>query len=94
MTPLHAIILILMSLVFLVWAFEMFRMLFRISRRADEKLNETGGGYFTWAGHSVSSYAEFFTSDKTRPHRRRLIALTILLFAVILAQVFFLHTPG
>ena len=75
--------LILMGLVFAAWTAAMFLALWRISKRSEEDLKRTGGGYFTWAGHSLRAYAEFLTSDKDRRERRRLLLLTLVMFAVI-----------
>ena len=75
-----------MGLVFLVWAFEMFRMLFRISRRAKAKLGRSRGGYADWAGHSLTGYRWFFTAPDTRSHRNRVIVLTLLLMALVIAR--------
>ncbi|MFN3210976.1 MAG: hypothetical protein ACE369_18645 [Roseovarius sp.] len=75
-----------MGLVFLIWAFEMFRMLLRISRHARDRTDESGGGAIDSVGHSLSAYGWFFTAPEPRAHRNRVIALTVLLMALVVAR--------
>ncbi len=86
MSTLNILWLVAMTAVFLVWAFFMFRMLWRLTRRSLGRYEKTGGGYFRWAGHSLSSFGEFATSGADRKERRRLLLLTALLFAIIIAR--------
>jgi len=77
-----------MSLVFLAWAAAMFRTLWRLGKRSAEAHERTGGGYFTWAGHSLRVYAEFLTSDKDRRERRLILFLTLLQILVIAGRTY------
>ncbi|QGX99637.1 hypothetical protein EI983_15730 [Roseovarius faecimaris] len=75
--------LIAMSLVFAFWAFLMFRMLWRLTRRSLDKQAKTGGGYFTWVGHSLRSFGEAATSAQDGPMRRQLLWVTLAMIALI-----------
>lgn len=87
----NAIWLGVMAVVFLAWAVCMFQMLWQMTRRSADRLNETGGGYFTWAGHSLSSFFAFFRAPEYRAQRRRLLILTLLMIAIIVARPFLLE---
>lgn len=86
MSTLALISQIALALVFVVWTFEMFRMLFRISRRANDRRDETGGGHFAWAAHSLSGYRWFFSAAETRTHRNRVVLLTAVLMALVVTR--------
>jgi len=90
MGPANLISLVIMALVFIFWAGAVFRTLWQLSKRAQSRLNATGGGYFTWVSHALGSYRAFLTSDKDRPVRRRLLFLTAALFLVIAARTILL----
>ena len=94
MTTANLISLAAMGLVFLLWAAAMFYMLWRLTKRSHERLQQTGGGYFRWLGHNLTVFAEFFTSEEDRPARNRLFILTGLLFATILARAAMLPRLG
>jgi hypothetical protein len=83
MTIIQIIHQITTGLVFTVWAYFMFRMLWRITRQSLDKQAKTGGGYFTWVGHSLRSFGEAATSERDHPERRRLIILTLVIVALI-----------
>lgn len=80
LTYLH---LAVMGVVFVVWAWHMMRLLMRLTRRSADRLAETGGGYFTWVGHSLSVFGEATRSDEDRALRRRLIWLGLVLMALV-----------
>ncbi len=90
MTTGTIIYLSLMAGVFAVWAFFMFRMLWQMTRVSLDRQAETGGGYFTWVGHSLRSFFGFFREEQYRSERRRLTLLTIFMIAMIIAQPFML----
>lgn len=95
MTTLNTVHLAVLGLVFLVWVVAMFRMLWRLTRRSMERLDETGGGYFTWMGHSLRAFRGFLTSEEDRRERRRLLLLTAVLFAfVVLGPVMVAISAG
>lgn len=54
--------------------------------RAMGRLNETGGGYFTWAGHALPAFGVFRSSHGYNRARRRLLLVTALPFAYIVAR--------
>lgn len=83
MSGLQIIHSVVMGLVFLIWAFFMFRMLWALTRRSLDKQAKTGGGYFTWAGHSLGTFTDAATSDKDKKPRRKLILLTVLLMVLV-----------
>ena len=68
-----------MTLIFVIWAGAMFHMLWRLNKRSSQRLEETGGGYPTWVGHSLKVFFGAVTSDKDRRMRRRILILTGLL---------------
>ncbi|KZY39081.1 hypothetical protein A3731_13565 [Roseovarius sp. HI0049] len=86
MTLLNAISLAVMTLLFLLWVGLMARMLLRLTRRSMDRLNQTGGGYFTWMGHSLHSFGNFAISAADKAERRRLLLVTALLFASIVVR--------
>ena len=86
MQPIQFALLSLMTLVFIFWVFLMFRMLWRLTKQSMDRLDETGGGYFTWAGHSMRAFSGFLTDPGVKNERRQLLIVTILLFAIIIAQ--------
>ena len=86
MSALNLVTLIALGTIFVLWAFFMFRFLWRLTKRSADRLEQTGGGYFRWMGHSLGTFREAVTSDKDRRERRRLIALTVLLIAVVIAR--------
>ena len=75
--------LVLMGVVWVIWVVAMFRMLWRLTKRSLARLEETGGGYFRWLGHSLAVFAEFFTLEEDRQERWRILLLTIAVFAMI-----------
>jgi len=79
MTPAAFISLGLVGLMFLLWNAAMFHMLWTLNRRANERLNQTGGSYPAWATHSLKVFRHALTSDKDRPLRRRILWLSVLL---------------
>lgn len=87
MTP-YWIAVALMAALFVVWAVAMFSVLWRLTLRSLERLDETGGGYFRWAGHSIGCFAEFLSHDRHRAERRRLLLLTLALVAVTMSLPF------
>lgn len=86
MSPLNLTSLVVMTLLFVIWAVVMFSTLWRLTRLSMDRLNETGGGYFTWAGHSLAAFGAFLSSPDYKKERRRLLLLTALLFASIVAR--------
>lgn len=79
MAPAALISLGVLTLIFVIWAGAMFHMLWRLNKRSIDRLNETGGGYPTWVGHSLRVFFGAVTSDKDRRMRRRILILTGLL---------------
>ncbi len=77
------LLLVAMGVVAVIWSVLMFRMLWRLTRRSLSRLDQTGGGYGRWTGHSLSAFFTFFTSAEDRPERRRLVLVTGLLCAII-----------
>jgi hypothetical protein len=73
----------LMIVAYLVWVVCMFRVLYRLKARADERRRQDKGGYVAGIGHTISTFGEFFTEEKWRRDRRRLFVLTAVLFAII-----------
>ena len=71
------------GIVFVAWAFHMFLMLFRLTRRSLDKHASTGGGYFTWVGHSLRSFGEAATSEQDRKMRLRILWLGLILLVLI-----------
>ncbi|WP_371227571.1 hypothetical protein [Roseovarius sp. 2305UL8-3] len=90
MTTATLIYLSLNTVVFVIWAFFMFRMLWRVTRVSLDRQAETGGGYFTWVGHSLNSFFAFFRDEAYKFERRRLILLSVLVMALTIAQPFLL----
>jgi hypothetical protein len=68
-----------LTLLFVIWAAAMFHMLWRLNKRSLDQLDQTGGGYPTWVGHSLRVFFGALTSDKDRRMRRRILILTGLL---------------
>jgi amino acid transporter len=77
------IVMIASSAIFLLWAGLMFTTLWKLSRHAAKRLDETGGGYVRWAGHSLGSFGAFLSEPDFKKDRRRLLLVTLLLFASI-----------
>lgn len=73
----------LMIVAYLVWVVSLFRVLFRLKARADERRRQDKGGYVAGIGHTISTFGEFFTEENWRRDRRRLLLLTGALFAII-----------
>ena len=86
MQPFQVALLVLMGVVFVLWAFLMFRMLWRMTKQSMEALNETGGGFFTWVTHSLRAFGGFFSDPSVATERRQLIWVTVLLMLIIAAQ--------
>ena len=86
MAPVQMALLILIGIVFLVWVILMFRMSGRLTRQSMRELDRTGGGYFTWVGHSLKAFGGFFSDPSVATERRQLIWVTILLMLIIMAQ--------
>jgi hypothetical protein len=83
MTFLQLVHLGAMGLTFLVWAFFMFQMLFRLSRRSIMKNAENGGGYFAWVGESLRSFRDAATSQEDRSLRLRILWSGLILMILI-----------
>lgn len=86
MPPLFIAILILRGIVFAIWVFLMFRMLGRLTRQSQRELDRTGGGYFTWVGHSMRAFGGFFSDPSVATERRQLIWVTVLLMLMTVGQ--------
>jgi len=82
----------LMAVIFAIWAFLMFRMLWQMNRDSLDRQAKTGGGYFTWVGHSLRSFFGYFREVQYKSERRRLILITVVMMTMIIAQPFIL-TP-
>jgi hypothetical protein len=74
-----AVLLGLQGVVFAVWAYWMFRCLFRLRRRA---VAETGSA-FPGPGATLRSFAAFATLPDFARDRRILLVLTVTMFALI-----------
>jgi hypothetical protein len=79
MTTAVIIRLTLQFLVFLVWAFCMFKMLFDVRRIAAGKTGSTFPGPVSF----LSAMGEWGRAPATRPWRNLLLFLTVVLFAMI-----------
>ena len=74
---------ILLAIVMIVWIFLMIRMLTRLTRQSMRALDQTGGGYFTWVGHSLTAFGGFWSDPSVATERRQLIWVTILLMLIV-----------
>lgn len=84
MSPmLSPVLLGLQGLVFALWAFLMFRALFRLRRRAVLRSGRT----FPGVRDALEGYAAFLREPDFRTDRRVLGAVTLLLFALIALNV-------
>ena len=83
MAPIAMASLAVLTLIFVIWAAAMFHMLWRLNQRSLDRLDQTGGGYPTWLGHSLKEFLGAVTSDKDREMRRRILILTGLLILSI-----------
>ena len=88
MAPIAIVSLTVSTLIFVIWAAAMFHMLRRLNKRSLERLEQTGGGYPTWVGHSLKVFFGALTSDKDRRMRRRILILTGLLIVSIAAHTY------
>ncbi len=79
--------LVAMGLVFVVWAFVMFQTLAGLAAISLRRKAERNAGYFGWVAISLGVYAEFLSSAEHKTRRRRVILLTVLLFAIIILRV-------
>lgn len=83
MTTAQTIILGLQGLVFIAWAFMMFRTLFLFrARDADQ-----GGGPFPSTGGFIAQAKYWLKSEEDRTGRRILLFLTVALFALNLVNI-------
>jgi len=87
MPPFHIVWLVIMGLVWLVWVVVLFRVLFRLLRVSLERRDAAGAGYFGWLRINFGVYRDFFVDPQFRSDRNRVLLLTGLVFAVILARV-------
>lgn len=83
MTFLQFAHLVATGITFLVWAFFMFYMLFRLSRRSVKKNAEKGGGYFAWVGESLRSFRDAATSKEDRKLRLCILWSGLILMVLI-----------
>ncbi|RMF40397.1 MAG: hypothetical protein D6754_03260 [Alphaproteobacteria bacterium] len=81
-------------LCFAIWMVNMFRTLYRLKARAEERLRDGGGGPVAGIGNTASTFGEFFTRPEWRRDRRRLLVMTATLFAVIAIGPLFLAQAG
>ena len=88
MAPAAIVSLTVLTLIFVIWAVAMFHMLWRLAKRSLDRLEQTGGGYPTWVGHSLKIFLGALTSDKDRAMRRRILILTGLLILSIAAHAY------
>ena len=72
-------VLAIQAVVFALWAFLMFRALFRLRRRAVLR----SGRAFPGLGDTLEGYAAFLRDPEFRTDRRVLGAVTLLMFALI-----------
>lgn len=88
MTAFNTLTLAAMTLVFAVWAVLMFVMLFRLNRAAQQRKQEARAGILAGFGITLATFRDFAFASEFRRDRRRLLAVTALLFALILARAF------
>jgi len=86
MSSISIISLVAMALVFVVWAFFMFRALWLIAQETGRRQEKSDSGYFRRASHSLASYRAFVTEPEHKDRRRHLSLLTGLLILVILGR--------
>jgi len=84
--------LVLLGLVFAIWAFVWFRALFGLKRIADQRRREAGIGYFAGIGITIAVFGAFLWEPAHRPRRRQVLFWTLVLFALILLRLWTL--PG
>ncbi|MFT4715809.1 MAG: hypothetical protein ACI861_002552 [Paracoccaceae bacterium] len=85
---------VLLGLAFIVWAFIWFRALFALKAIADQRRAELGAGYFRSIGITVSTFSEFAFKPEHQKHRRQVILVTIVLFAIIFGRMWFIPTTA
>lgn len=79
-------LLILQGVIFVFWAFFLFRSLFRIGAGARARADARGGMWPSFF-EQFSEYAAFLNAPEYRSDRRRVGLLTVLLFATIFLRV-------
>lgn len=77
------LLLAVQGVVFVAWAVLMFRTLFRLRAIASERRAASGGGFLAGFGHTLQTFRDFAVRPVHRRDRRRLILLTLLMFALI-----------
>jgi hypothetical protein len=76
----------LMGLVVVAWTVLWFRMLFVMQRHAANRIADEGAGFAAGIGIRLQSFGWFFTSPRNKRLRQRVFLVTLLLFAIIMAQ--------
>lgn len=82
--------LVFLGLLWLAWAFVMFRVLFRLLKVSLQRRDEQNAGYFGWLLINFGVYRDFFTRPEFHRDRLQVMGLTILVFAIILFRVWLL----
>lgn len=85
-------ILAVQGAIFLLWAFLMFRALFRLWGMAERERDRRGLGYFGGIGMTFEMFAAFAAAPEHRKERNRIIFVTLVLFATIGAQMAYIST--
>lgn len=88
MGPANLMSLVILALVFILWAVTMFRTLWRLGRRALKPSDPRQKGVFGWVERSLRVYGDFLTSDKDRPDRRLILLLTLLLVLILAGRIY------
>ena len=78
--------LLLMGVVFVIWAFVWFRVLFGLRRLSNARRLEERAGYFRSLAIVVATFGAFLSAPEHRRWRRQVFGWTALLFAIILAR--------
>lgn len=76
-------LMILQGVVFVLWAAQMFVSMFRLRKRAARDLGVTFPGPFS----TLRYWGIWLKDPDTRPERRRLLVLTLVLFGTIFLQM-------
>ena len=90
MTTQAMTVLIIQGLIFVLWAFMMFLMLWKITKNASA-LNKPRDGFGAQTGNQFRAFFGFFRDPENRPFLIRLGLLTVLLMATNVAGVLFLR---
>ncbi len=94
MTPLAIVWLGIVGGAFLLWAVQMLRCLFTLMREASGAEQRRSGRVFPGARVTLAGFADFVRAPRHRAARRRLLWLTVAVFALQLLRPLFWTLPG